>query len=80
MLAVRPLTNSLLARPIHSAFTRKYSEIIKPVRTRKKKSDLPETIVDASGVAAAPLGEWQGGLKGRSMQCMYSDVVVDLCR
>lgn len=77
MLAARPLVKSVLARTFSPAFIRKYSEIVKPVKTRKKKSELPEAAIGTAGESTLPLGEWQGGLKGRSKDCV--SVGIGMC-
>ena len=38
-------------------------------RTRKKREELPETLLSPSGRPVAPLAEWDGGLTGRSTKC-----------
>ncbi|PVG04677.1 putative MSH1-DNA mismatch repair protein, mitochondrial [Serendipita vermifera] len=71
MLAVRSIRNAQTSRLVRHGsieLSRYMSDAKKTSKTRvrKKKSDLPNTAVLASGGTAAPLPEWQGGLHGRT--------------
>jgi hypothetical protein len=38
-------------------------------RVRKKRQDLPESLLSPSGEPIGPLAAWEGGLKGASKKC-----------
>ncbi|KIM33811.1 hypothetical protein M408DRAFT_85594 [Serendipita vermifera MAFF 305830] len=83
MLAARPIIFStrvkpFLVRHFTSSLSRGASSSagsdkkLGKTRTRKKRQDLPETLLSPSGRPLAPLSEWNGGLTGRSSKLAAS--------
>jgi len=73
MLAARsiPLPVNALVRQISYSLPRAVPEAKKPAisRVRKKRADLPESLLSPSGERIAPLAAWEGGLKGALKKC-----------
>jgi hypothetical protein len=71
MLAARSIPLRALVRQISSNLPRAAPKAKKPVtsRVRKKRQDLPESLLSPSGEPIGPLAAWEGGLKGTSKKC-----------
>jgi hypothetical protein len=73
MLAVRsiPIPVNALVRQFSSNLPSAAADVKRTgkSRTRKKREDLPETLLSLSGEPLAPLAAWEGGLKGLPKRC-----------